>query len=197
MPFDDRSSNLDLNGPNIEIKTDAYGHAPGSTSSKTVVNPFGDDQGRTGGTIEITGVGTATWPVGFETYASNTGTIGYQWHELGTGPLGVSTRYEGETTDSVVLIRDFTDYPYKYFPLTDLAGDGLFNAVCVKECPSQTYTAAKTEGNCVIDSIPESFTTPGGGTAGGEGVEGVDYSVYPDYKDSETCGKLCLADSSC
>ncbi len=103
MPFDDRSSNLDLNGPNIEIKTDAYGHAPGSTSSKTVVNPFGDDQGRTGGTIEITGVGTATWPVGFETYASNTGTIGYQWHELGTGPLGVSTRYEGETTDTLKL----------------------------------------------------------------------------------------------
>ena len=75
MAFDDRSTNLDLNGPRIAVETDAYGHEPGSTTSKSVVNPFGGDQGRTGGSIEITGVGTATWPTGFGTYASNTGTI--------------------------------------------------------------------------------------------------------------------------
>ena len=48
MPFEDRTTNLDLNGPDIEIKTQAYGHAPGSTTDKTVVNPFGADAGRTG-----------------------------------------------------------------------------------------------------------------------------------------------------
>ena len=53
MPFEDRTTTTDLNGPRIAVETDAYGHAPGSTSSKTVVNPFGDDAGRTGGTVEI------------------------------------------------------------------------------------------------------------------------------------------------
>ena len=65
MPFEDRTTNLDLNGPDIEIKTQAYGHAPGSNTDKTVVNPFGADAGRTGGVIEITGIGTASWPVGY------------------------------------------------------------------------------------------------------------------------------------
>ena len=77
MPFDDRTTNLDLNGPDIEIKTQAYGHEEGSTTETTTVNPFGADAGRTGGVIEITGIGTASWPTGFSTYVSNTGTIGY------------------------------------------------------------------------------------------------------------------------
>ena len=97
MPFEDRTTNLDLNGPDIEIKTQAYGHEEGSTTETTTVNPFGGDAGRTGGVIEITGIGTASWPVGYGTYVSNTGTIGYQWYKLniaGVGePLGISTRW--------------------------------------------------------------------------------------------------------
>ena len=107
MPFEDRTTNLDLNGPDIEIKTQAYGHEEGSTSETTTVNPFGGDAGRTGGVIEITGIGTASWPTGFSTYVSNTGTIGYQWYKLniaGVGePLGISTRWEGQTTDTLKL----------------------------------------------------------------------------------------------
>ena len=107
MPFEDRTTNLDLNGPDIEIKTQAYGHAPGSATDKTVVNPFGADAGRTGGVIEITGIGTASWPVGYSTYASNTGSIGYQWYRVNadgsTDTLGISTRYEGQTTDTLQL----------------------------------------------------------------------------------------------
>jgi len=107
MPFDNRSTNLDLNGPSVGIKTDAYGHEPGELTAKTTVNPFGADASRTGGTIEITGIGTATWPVGYSTYATNTGTIGYQWYKLniaGVGePLGISTRWEGQTTDTLKL----------------------------------------------------------------------------------------------
>ena len=107
MPFDDRSTSLDLNGPNIEVKTQAYGHEEGSTTSKTTVNPFGADASRTGGTIEITGIGTASWPVGYSTYASNTGSIGYQWYRVNvdgsTDKLGISTRYEGHTTDTLKL----------------------------------------------------------------------------------------------
>ena len=107
MPFEDRTTNLDLNGPDIEINTQAYGHAPGSNTDKTVVNPFGADAGRTGGVIEITGIGTASWPVGYSTYASNTGSIGYQWYRVNadgsTDTLGISTRYEGQTTDTLQL----------------------------------------------------------------------------------------------
>ena len=107
MPFEDRTTSLDLNGPDIEIKTQAYGHEEGSTTVKTTVNPFGADASRTGGTIEITGIGTASWPTGFSTYVSNTGTIGYQWYKLniaGVGePLGISTRWEGQTTDTLKL----------------------------------------------------------------------------------------------
>ncbi len=107
MPFNDRSTNLDLNGPNIEVKTQAYGHEEGSTTAKTTVNPFGADASRTGGTIEITGIGTASWPVGYSTYASNTGSIGYQWYRVNadgsTDKLGISTRYEGHTSDTIKL----------------------------------------------------------------------------------------------
>ena len=62
--FDDKTTTTDLNGPRVAIKTDAYGHEPGELTTKSTVNPFGDDAGRSGGTIEITGIGTATWPVG-------------------------------------------------------------------------------------------------------------------------------------
>ena len=113
MPFDDRTTSLDLNGPNIGIKTDAYGHTPGVVDDKTVVNPFGADAGRTGGVVEITGIGTATWPVGYSTYATNTGSIGYQWYRLNadgsTDTLGISTRYEGQTTDTLKL--NYLDSP--------------------------------------------------------------------------------------
>ena len=40
MPFEDRTTNLDLNGPDIEIKTQAYGHEEGSTTETTTVNPL-------------------------------------------------------------------------------------------------------------------------------------------------------------
>ena len=107
MPFDNRTTNLDLNGPDIEIKTQAYGHEEGSTTETTTVNPFGGDNSRTGCTIELTGIGTASWPVGYGTYVSNTGTIGYQWYKLniaGVGEaLGISTRWEGQTTDTLKL----------------------------------------------------------------------------------------------
>jgi len=47
--------------------------------------------------------------------------------------------YQGESGPTAVVKRDFTDYPYKYFPLTKVdvsSGGGVFNAVCVKACPS-------------------------------------------------------------
>jgi hypothetical protein len=33
--------------------------------------------------------------------------------------------------------------------LTNLAGNGIFNSVCVKKCPNVTYKGKKLEGKCV------------------------------------------------
>ena len=161
MPFDDRSTNLDLNGPNIEIKTDAYGHEEGSTTSKTTVNPFGADASRTGGTLEITGVGTASWPTGFSTYASNTGTIGYQWYKLniaGVGePLGISTRYEGQTTDTLKLkyLDNPADNEKQYYVKTRI----LPSAYAQPEGSTVTAGTARSTGFAINEEIDSSTVT--------------------------------------
>lgn len=64
------------------------------------------------------------------------------------GECPTSFKYEGDSAESKVLIRDFTPYKYKYFPLTDVQGNGIFHAVCVKECPTKLYTAKKYVGDC-------------------------------------------------
>ena len=53
------------------------------------------------------------------------------------------TKTEPPTKDGPeepVVSRDFTAYKFKYFPLTDIKGNGMFNAVCVKKCPEIVYT---------------------------------------------------------
>ena len=163
MPFEDRTTNLDLNGPNIEIKTDAYGHEEGSTTSKTTVNPFGADASRTGGTIEITGIGTASWgdPTGFSTYATNTGTIGYQWYKLniaGVGePLGISTRWEGQTTDTLKLkyLDSPTDNLKQYYVKTRI----LPSAYAQPEGATVTAGTARSTGFAINETVDSGRVT--------------------------------------
>jgi hypothetical protein len=155
MPFDDRTTNLDLNGPDIEIKTQAYGHEEGSTTETTTVNPFGADAGRTGGIIEITGIGTASWPTGFSTYVSNTGTIGYQWYKLniaGVGePLGISTRWEGQTTDTLKLkyLDNPTDNLNQYYVKTRV----IPSAYAQPEGSTVTAGTARSTGFAINETI--------------------------------------------
>ena len=155
MPFDDRTTNLDLNGPDIEIKTQAYGHEEGSTTETTTVNPFGADAGRTGGVIEITGIGTASWPTGFSTYASNTGTIGYQWYKLniaGVGePLGISTRWEGQTTDTLKLkyLDNPSDNLNQYYVKTRV----IPSAYAQPEGSTVTAGTARSTGFAINETI--------------------------------------------
>ena len=134
--FDDRTTTTDLNGPNIEVKTDAYLHEPGSTTTQTTVNPFGDSNGRTGGSISVTGVGTASWPVGYATYASNTGTIGYQWYGINEGKLGLSTTWSGQTTDTLT---------FNYLNNPD---DNLKQYYCVTSVIPSAY--AQPDGTTVV-----------------------------------------------
>jgi len=63
----------------------------------------------------------------------------------------------------------------------------LFNSVCVKACPSTTYTAPTEKGKCVLSSNA------------GPGVEGTvvdgttgDFNFITTITDFETCGKKCL-----
>ena len=155
MPFEDRTTNLDLNGPDIEIKTQAYGHEEGSTTETTTVNPFGADAGRTGGTIELTGIGTASWPTGFSTYASNTGTIGYQWYKLniaGVGePLGISTRWEGQTTDTLKLkyLDNPSDNLNQYYVKTRV----IPSAYAQPEGSTVTAGTARSTGFAINETI--------------------------------------------
>jgi len=100
-------------------------------------------------------------------------------------PCPTTYKFDG-VNEVPVLIRDFTDYPYKYFPLNE-EGPGLFNAVCVKACPGDTYAAAKNPGNCVL-------------AAGTAGAAGTDYTVQPadkGGKNGEACGKACLRKDAC
>ena len=155
MPFDDRTTNLDLNGPDIEIKAQAYGHEEGSATETTTVNPFGGDAGRTGGVIELTGIGTASWPTGFSTYASNTGTIGYQWYKLniaGVGePLGISTRWEGQTTDTLKLkyLDNPSDNLNQYYVKTRV----IPSAYSQPEGSTVTAGTARSTGFAINDTI--------------------------------------------
>ena len=155
MPFEDRTTNLDLNGPDIEIKTQAYGHEEGSTTETTTVNPFGADASRTGGTIEITGIATASWPVGYGTYASNTGTIGYQWYKLniaGDGePLGISTRWEGQTTDTLKLkyLDNPADNLNQYYVKTRV----IPSAYAQPEGSTVTAGTARSTGYAINENI--------------------------------------------
>jgi len=50
--------------------------------------------------------------------------------------------YEGETAATTIVKRDFTLFPFKYFPLTEPTSLGILNSVCVKACPGGTAYAA-------------------------------------------------------
>lgn len=87
--------------------------------------------------------------------------------------------------EEVVVKRDFTDYKFKYFPLTDIKGNGLFNAVCVKECPKNTYKAKDQKGHCVKKSD------------GAVGTVTTDFTEMADLKLPDDCAKDCFRDDTC
>ena len=89
--FQDKTTDLDLNGPILSFTTEptgvgSTGVAPGSTG---------------GGTVSITGIAASSFQ-GNE-YADNSGIITYRWYEEGVGALSDSTYITGTATTTLTL----------------------------------------------------------------------------------------------
>ena len=90
--WDEKTTDFPLNGPEMSITTD-------TTRSVTNVAPNGQTGGSESTSVSFTGVATCT----FDSGAATDGRIVYQWYENGVGPVGVSTRWSGESTDTLTI----------------------------------------------------------------------------------------------
>ena len=90
--WDEKTTDFPLNGPDMSITTD-------TTRSVTNVAPNGQTGGSESTSVSFTGVATCT----FDSGAATDGRIVYQWYENGVGPVGVSTRWSGESTDTLTI----------------------------------------------------------------------------------------------
>ena len=90
--WDDKSTDLSLNGPNLSFSSDV---------SQNVSNVA--PNGRTGRATDSTSVVfTGTAVCQFPDGSNADGTINYQWYDASTNqPLGISTRYSGQRTNTL------------------------------------------------------------------------------------------------
>ena len=91
--WDDRENTLDLNGPTISTSTN-----PSSAN----IWPFGYTAEEDKGWQSFNATATSSFPTGLATaYATNTGSLAYEWYEITAGKLGPSTTYTGESSDTL------------------------------------------------------------------------------------------------
>ncbi len=92
--WDDKSTDLTLNGPRLSISSD-------TSANISLVAPNGQTGGgvtdQTSVTFSVTGV--STFPDG----TSADGGISYEWYEINDGAIGVSTRFTGAGTSTLTL----------------------------------------------------------------------------------------------
>ena len=92
--WDDKSTDLTLNGPRISISSD-------TSSNISLVAPNGQTGGgvtdQTSVTFSVTGV--STFPDG----TNADGGLSYEWYEISDGAIGVSTRFTGAGTSTLTL----------------------------------------------------------------------------------------------
>tara|TARA_B100001250_G_scaffold372437_1_gene357896 strand:- start:84 stop:2537 length:2454 start_codon:yes stop_codon:yes gene_type:complete len=80
--FRNKQTDLDLNGPNLSFTT----------------NPS-NQEGNTGDNVSFIGIATATFP----NAADNSGSIAYQWYEVGVGKLSDGGKLAGTATTTLTL----------------------------------------------------------------------------------------------
>ena len=80
--FRNKQTDLDLNGPNLSFTT----------------NPT-DQSGNTGDNVSLIGIATATFP----NAADNSGSIAYQWYEVGVGKITDGGKLAGTATTTLTL----------------------------------------------------------------------------------------------
>ena len=92
--WDDKSTDLTLNGPRISISSD-------TSANISLVAPNGQTGGgvtdQTSVTFSVTGV--STFPDG----TNADGGLSYEWYEISDGAIGVSTRFTGAGTSTLTL----------------------------------------------------------------------------------------------
>ena len=92
--WDDKSTDLTLNGPRLSVSSD-------TSANISLVAPNGQTGGgttdQTSVTFSVTGV--STFPDG----TNADGGLSYQWYEVNDGELGISTRFTGAGTSTLTI----------------------------------------------------------------------------------------------
>ena len=138
--WDDKFTDLTLNGPKITVSSD-------TSANINLVAPNGQTGGgvtdQTSVTFSVTGVST------FADGTNADGGISYQWREINDGALGVSTRFTGAGTSSLT---------FTHFLSPEDNGKQYFNRMSFTP---DNVSAGGTSGialNNFIDSTPVSIT---------------------------------------
>ena len=147
--FDDKQTELDLNGPVLSLTTDPTG-----------------SQVNNGGTAILIGIGTATFP----TTANNTGIVTYRWYEQGVGAVSdnddnSSTIITGSATTTLTLENLVTptdnqrkfylevDYIPSYYE-TGNANNEPFNSGIATITVNPTIDIIAEPTNCLLYTSP-------------------------------------------
>ena len=156
--FQDKTVDLDLNGPILSFTTNPTG--VGSTG--VGINSTG------GGSVELTGIATATFP----TSADNSGIITYRWYEEGVGALSDSTYVTGTATTTLTLTNLITptdnqrkfylqaDYIPTYYETGNAINEPFNSGVgTVTVDPLIEIIAQPTSQTTIINSTPDQYLT--------------------------------------
>ena len=116
--WDDKSTDLTLNGPRISISSD-------TSSNISLVAPNGQTGGgvtdQTSVTFSVTGV--TTFPDG----TNADGGLSYEWYEISDGAIGVSTRFTGAGTSTLTLSHALSpeDHGNQYYSRITFTPDNV------------------------------------------------------------------------
>ena len=156
--FDDKTVDLDLNGPILSFTTNPTG--VGSTG--VGINSTG------GGSVELTGIATATFP----TTADNAGFITYRWYEQGVGALSDSTYVTGTATTTLTLSNLITpsdnqrkfyleaDYVPSYYTTGNAPNEPLNSGLgTVTVDPLIEIVSQPTSQTTIINNTPNQYQT--------------------------------------
>ena len=138
--WDDKPTDLTLNGPSISVSSD-------TSANISLVAPNGQTGGgvtdQTSVTFSVTGVST------FADGTNADGGLSYQWYEINDGELGISTRYAGAGTSSLTI-------SYALSPEDD--GNQYYNRISFNP---DNVSAGGTSGGSIngfVDTTPVSIS---------------------------------------
>ena len=146
--FDDKTVDLDLNGPILSFTTEPTG--VGSTG--VGINSTG------GGSVDLIGIATVTFP----NSANNDGYVTYRWHEQGVGALSDSTYVTGTATTTLTLTNLITptDNQRKFYLEADYVPpyDGTTSTYTTGNALNEPFNSGV--GTVTVDPLIEIVAQP-------------------------------------